>query len=160
MNIFHHPQGPNISATFHTNHSGITSITLAEHNQPGCCWQLEIGTMTGLINCWMTAYCEKRETPPLPLEWPPFPPFSRLVLEALSKVPFGQTLTYQQLASSAGRPKASRAAGSACGRNPFPLVIPCHRIVGSGGKSLGGFAFGLKIKRELLSFENSSYSMS
>ncbi len=158
MNLFHHPRGPRITATFLTSGKEISSITLAEHNQDGCCWQLESGALSDLINQWMNGYCEKEAVlPSLPLNLGKMPPFTKKILAALPTVRFGQVITYQQLASLAGQPKAFRAAGGACGRNPYPLVLPCHRILAGGG--LGGFAFGLGVKRELLSFENHLFSV-
>jgi len=79
------------------------------------------------------------------------PPFHRKVLAALARVPYGRTVTYGQLAARAGRPRAARAVGSCVARNPVPLVIPCHRVVASGG--LGGFGGGLDMKRRLLALE-------
>ena len=64
----------------------------------------------------------------------------------------GKTVSYQELATMTGHPKSARAAGSACGRNPCPLIIPCHRVITSAGK-LGGFTAGLEIKKLLLAFE-------
>ena len=78
-------------------------------------------------------------------------PFHRKVLAALARVPYGRTVTYGQLAARAGRPRAARAVGSCVARNPVPLVIPCHRVVASGG--LGGFGGGLDMKRRLLALE-------
>ncbi len=78
--------------------------------------------------------------------------FRKTVLKSLQKVPFGSTLTYGELASGSGHPGAARAVGTACHYNPFPLFIPCHRVVASGGK-IGGFACDLEIKRLLLEFE-------
>ncbi len=75
-----------------------------------------------------------------------------LVWEALVSIPFGQRLTYLDLAKSIGKAGAARAAGSACGRNPMPLLIPCHRVIRAGG-SLGGFSMGVEIKKRLLAFE-------
>lgn len=79
--------------------------------------------------------------------------FRRSVLDALSReVPRGETVTYGQLARYAGRPAAARAAGTACARNPLPLLIPCHRVVpGSGG--IGSYGGGAERKRALLALE-------
>lgn len=71
---------------------------------------------------------------------------------ALSKIPKGVTHTYADLAREIKRPKAVRAVGGACGANPVPLLIPCHRVVSA--KGLGGFSGGLKIKKRLLELEN------
>jgi O-6-methylguanine DNA methyltransferase len=78
--------------------------------------------------------------------------FQRKVLLALMKVPYGKIVTYGELAFKAGNPRASRAAGTACGRNPLPFVIPCHRVVAAGGK-LGGYGGGERLKRKLLENE-------
>jgi methylated-DNA-[protein]-cysteine S-methyltransferase len=74
------------------------------------------------------------------------------VLRALQEVPYGETISYGELAQRIGRPKASRAVGAANARNPLPIVIPCHRVIGSDG-SLVGFGGGLEIKRKLLDLE-------
>lgn len=79
-------------------------------------------------------------------------PFQRGVWEAIGAVPFGATITYAELARRCGRPSAVRAAGAATGRNPLTIVVPCHRIVGSGG-ALTGYAGGLDRKRTLLALE-------
>ena len=81
-------------------------------------------------------------------------PFSLRVLEAVTRVPFGRTETYQSIARQVGRSGAARAVGRAVATNPLPLVIPCHRIVGSDG-SLTGYGGGLELKRALLQMESS-----
>ncbi len=78
--------------------------------------------------------------------------FQRQVWKALLKIPFGQTRTYAQIANQIGRPKAQRAVGNAVGSNPFPVLIPCHRVVRSDGE-LGGFSAGPRIKPRLLRLE-------
>ncbi len=78
--------------------------------------------------------------------------FQRKVWQALTEIPYGQTISYAELAAAIGSPKAARAVGMANSRNPIPLIIPCHRVVGAGGK-LTGFALGLKIKKQLLELE-------
>jgi methylated-DNA-[protein]-cysteine S-methyltransferase len=78
--------------------------------------------------------------------------FGRAVLEELSRVPYGELTTYGTLASRAGSPRAARAVGTVMNRNPVPIVLPCHRVVGSTG-SLVGYAGGLDRKRTLLELE-------
>src|SRR5204863_8622869 len=78
--------------------------------------------------------------------------FQRSVWLALQKIACGKTKTYTQIATSVRKPKAARATGSACGANPIPLLIPCHRVLASGGK-LGGFSGGLEWKKRLLMVE-------
>lgn len=79
-------------------------------------------------------------------------PFRKKALSCLQKVVFGEVLTYGELAARIDQPKAARAIGTACHYNPYPLFIPCHRVIASG-KRLGGFAYDLKMKRLLLDFE-------
>jgi methylated-DNA-[protein]-cysteine S-methyltransferase len=79
-------------------------------------------------------------------------PFHADVLAELARVPYGQTETYGALATRAGRPRAARAVGTVMNRNPIPIVLPCHRIVGANG-SLTGYAGGLDVKLQLLQLE-------
>jgi len=88
----------------------------------------------------------------LPLDWSLVRGFAQGVLRATARVPFGETTTYRQVAEAAGSPRASRAAGNALGSNPIPIVVPCHRVLHSGG-GLGGYAGGLERKRTLLTLE-------
>ena len=74
---------------------------------------------------------------------------------ALCRIPFGKTITYGQQASNIKKPKAFRAVGSANGKNPIPIIVPCHRVVASDG-SLGGYSLGLKMKKQLLALEGVS----
>ena len=78
--------------------------------------------------------------------------FDRRVWEELATIPYGETMTYGELAARVGRPEAPRAVGGAVGRNPLPVVVPCHRVVGAGGR-LTGFRAGLEHKRRLLDLE-------
>ena len=78
--------------------------------------------------------------------------FQRKVWRALREIPFGETKSYQDLARAVGSPKASRAVGAANGKNPFSIVVPCHRVVGADG-ALTGFAGGLETKAALLALE-------
>jgi methylated-DNA-[protein]-cysteine S-methyltransferase len=80
------------------------------------------------------------------------PSFQQLVLAELQRVPYGATATYGGLAKRIGKPRAARAVGGALNKNPVPIVVPCHRIVGSSG-SLVGYAGGLERKQQLLSLE-------
>jgi len=80
------------------------------------------------------------------------PPFQQVVLRAAARIPCGQVRTYGQIAAQLGKPGASRAVGNALAANPFPLVVPCHRVVRAGGQ-LGGFGGGSTLKRALLARE-------
>ena len=78
--------------------------------------------------------------------------FDDTVWREVARIPYGTTATYGEIARRIGRPRAARAVGHANGRNPLPLVIPCHRVVAAGGK-LGGYGGGLPLKRRLLELE-------
>jgi O-6-methylguanine DNA methyltransferase len=78
--------------------------------------------------------------------------FQRSVWLALREIPSGKTRSYGEVAAAICSPKATRAVGSACGANPIPLLIPCHRVLANGGK-LGGFSGGLEWKKRLLAIE-------
>ena len=93
----------------------------------------------------------ERETVDMPLDLRGSPFFLK-VWQVMQKVPWGETWSYQELARRAGRPKAVRAAASACARNPICILVPCHRIISSDG-SLGGYGGGLDMKRALLDSE-------
>lgn len=86
------------------------------------------------------------------LDWRLSGGFARKVLRATARIPFGETRSYGQMATSAGSPRAFRAAGSALGSNPIAIVVPCHRVLRTGG-ALGGYAGGLDVKRRLLELE-------
>jgi len=92
------------------------------------------------------------ELPPFPLDTSKGTPFQREVWNALSRIPFGETRSYVEIAGSIGRPRAARAVGQACGKNPLAILIPCHRVVATGGK-LGGYTGGLDFKEALLKLE-------
>jgi len=79
-------------------------------------------------------------------------PFQKKVWSALTKIPYGQTRSYQEIAKSIGHPKAFRAVGNANGENSIPLIVPCHRVIESNG-GMGGFGHGIKVKMQLLSLE-------
>jgi len=79
-------------------------------------------------------------------------PFQQRVWQELARIPYGETISYGELAKRVGNPAASRAVGAANGQNPIPIVLPCHRVIGSNGK-LVGFGGGLDIKQALLETE-------
>lgn len=83
--------------------------------------------------------------------------FESRVWEAISKIPYGATTSYQALAASIGDPRAARAVGAATGRNPIGIIVPCHRVIGASG-SLTGYAGGLERKRALLELESNARS--
>ncbi|OFT81071.1 methylated-DNA--[protein]-cysteine S-methyltransferase [Corynebacterium sp. HMSC29G08] len=106
----------------------------------GAVWQLE------------EYFAGQRREFTVPLDLGGLPPFRAQALRALLQVPYGQTVSYTELAGAAGNSKAVRAAGSACATNPLPLFIPCHRVLRADG-SLGGYRGGEQAKRFLLALE-------
>jgi methylated-DNA-[protein]-cysteine S-methyltransferase len=79
--------------------------------------------------------------------------FQKKVWMALRQIPYGETISYKELAGAIGRPSAVRAVGAANGANPIPIIIPCHRVIGNDG-SLTGFGGGLPLKKKLLELES------
>jgi methylated-DNA-[protein]-cysteine S-methyltransferase len=103
----------------------------------------------------LDAYFEGRlQSFTVPLDWRLIHGFQEKVLRATYAVPYGHTLTYGEVAAEAGNPRAHRAAGTALGRNPIPLIVPCHRITRSGGIP-GNYGGGPEMKRALLKLEGS-----
>ena len=96
-------------------------------------------------------FAGKREDFDLPLA-PQGTPFQQKVWKHLRQIPYGETISYGELARRVGNPNASRAVGLANGSNPIPIIIPCHRVIGSNGK-LTGYGGGLPIKEKLLALE-------
>ena len=91
----------------------------------------------------------------VPIDWRLTHGFGRRVLRATARIPYGAVSSYKQVAAAAGSPRGSRAAGNALGANPIPIVVPCHRVLHSGG-GLGGYTGGLERKRLLLDVEHGS----
>ena len=99
-------------------------------------------------------FARKRRAFDVPLELAGTP-FQRQVWTTLAEIPYGETVSYAELAAMVGRPTAFRAVGQANGANPIPIVLPCHRVVASGGR-IGGYGGGLPVKRKLLTLEGVS----
>jgi methylated-DNA-[protein]-cysteine S-methyltransferase len=96
----------------------------------------------------------KRDHFDVPVDWKLTPPgFRNRALHAVARIPYGETRTYAQIAKQAGNPRAFRAAGTACGRNAIPLIVPCHRVLQSGG-GVGNYGGGPEMKRALLDLED------
>jgi methylated-DNA-[protein]-cysteine S-methyltransferase len=132
--------------------TGVTRVRLGARGKPrevGDGDALEFGRKAKRE---IIAYLEgglKRFTVPMVLTGTPF---QRAVWAKLLAIPYGRTRTYGQIAAELGKPRAARAVGTACGSNPIPILVPCHRIVaGNGG--LGGFGGGVGMKHDLLELE-------
>jgi len=91
-----------------------------------------------------------------PLDWSAGTEFQKSVWNALRRIPFGKTCSYGEIAKQIGKPRAVRAVGGACGANPIPVLVPCHRVL-AANKKLGGFSGGLNWKRALLAREGVTF---
>lgn len=96
----------------------------------------------------------KRKTFDIPIQHSSASDFFSKVMAIIEEIPYGQTITYKDIAKSINRPRASRAVGMVCNRNPIPIIIPCHRVIATNG-SLTGYKGGLDIKKQLLEMEKS-----
>ncbi len=94
----------------------------------------------------------RRRSFELRLDWRLSHGFTRRVLRAMARIPFGEISSYREIAAAAGSPRGSRAAGNALGANPLPIVVPCHRVLRAGG-ALGGYTGGVERKQALLAIE-------
>ncbi len=115
---------------------------------PGC----ELAESVDRLRPYLDALAAYFDGTPFPADLPldlDGAPFQAAAWEAMRSIPQGQVITYAELAARAGSPNASRASGTACGSNPVPLFVPCHRVVASNG-GLGGFGGGLEMKKLLL----------
>jgi methylated-DNA-[protein]-cysteine S-methyltransferase len=110
---------------------------------------------TALYTRQLREYFEgKRREFTFPIHWSIFRPFQREALQAVFRIPYGETRTYSEIAAEIRRPRAYRAVGRANATNPMPIVIPCHRLIGTDGKLRGyGGGEGLKTKEWLLKME-------
>ena len=123
------------------NESFITEVTLEKKE------------LTGTNPLLYSEYFEaRRKVFDLPLDLSKLTSFQKKVLQCCAKIPYGETLTYKDIALLIGNPRASRAVGNALHNNPIMIIIPCHRVLAK--HSDGGFAFGLEVKSKLLKLES------
>jgi methylated-DNA-[protein]-cysteine S-methyltransferase len=112
---------------------------------------LRVRAAAGQIDRYLSGL---QQTFTLVIDWTVLRPFQQAVLQATHEIPHGETRTYKEIAERIGRPRAARAVGRAEATNPMPLVIPCHRVIGTDGKLHGyGLAEGVKTKEWLLKME-------
>lgn len=129
----------------------ILFMAAHENAAPAPDWQHNPAAFTDAITQLEEYFAGKRIDFDLQLD-PSGTPFQQAVWAALQTIPYGQTVSYGDIARQIGKPSAVRAVGAANGRNPLPIVVPCHRVIGADG-SLTGYGGGLEIKRELLAME-------
>jgi methylated-DNA-[protein]-cysteine S-methyltransferase len=119
--------------------------------RPEATWKQDAAPLEKAVSQLRSYFAGEREEFDLPLA-PEGTPFQQEVWRQLCEIPYGETISYGELARRMGNPRASRAVGLANGSNPIPIVIPCHRVIGSNGK-LTGYGGGLPIKEKLLALE-------
>ncbi len=148
------PVGPLLVAA---DEAGLRLIHLQagrRRRKPEASWQHDPSALRPLAQQLGEYFRGERRTFDLPLA-PRGTAFQLATWRALSTIPYGETISYEELARRVGRPAASRAVGAANGANPLPIVVPCHRVIGKDG-SLTGFGGGLDTKRALLELEGAS----
>ncbi len=145
------PLGPLLLAA---DDAGLRHIVFATEKRavrPDAAWREDRKPLQETIRQLRTYFAGELESFDLPLA-PEGTPFQLDVWKRLCDIPYGETISYGELARRIGNPNASRAVGLANGANPIPIVIPCHRVIGSNGK-LTGYGGGLPIKEKLLALE-------
>jgi methylated-DNA-[protein]-cysteine S-methyltransferase len=145
------PVGPLLLAGDGSHLKLIDFQTGPHARRPGKDWAADPQPFRTAIEQLEDYFAGRRRTFELPLE-PDGTAFQRAVWRALTGIPYGETISYGELARRIGNPQASRAVGLANGANPLPIVVPCHRVIGADG-SLTGFGGGIEIKRQLLALE-------
>ena len=128
----------------------LTHLQFACRFRPPDDWRMDATVLDDARRQLDEYFCGRRRTFHLPLA-PQGTPFQRRVWQALLNIPYGETITYAQLARRIGSPRAARAVGQANSVNPIAIIIPCHRVVAANG--IGGYAGGPDIKRKLLALE-------
>ncbi|MCH9634417.1 MAG: Methylated-DNA--protein-cysteine methyltransferase [Chlamydiae bacterium] len=154
MKVFTFEEGPQILVHFHVSSNQILKVELSLHSQFEVHLHGDLPLKNQyLLEKWLKSYSLKKQTPfEINLLLSDYTPFQREVWQSLTKIPFGETCSYLQVSKMTSSPKAVRAVGSSCKKNPFPFIVPCHRVIRSN-KTLGEFNGGVEIKKRLLSFE-------
>lgn len=135
--------------TIHESNKKITKILINEKNSVNT----EESNLTKQTIKEINEYLDHKRTDfTIPLD-PQGTDHQIKVWNELKKIPYSETRTYKELATSLGNPNASRAIGSACGKNPIMIIVPCHRVIGTNGK-LTGYAGGIGVKEKLIDLES------
>jgi methylated-DNA-[protein]-cysteine S-methyltransferase len=129
----------------------LTAVHLPNRHPDTTGWERDDELLAEARRQFTEYFAGERTTFDLPLR-PHGAPFQLRVWDALLRIPYGETVSYGELARELGHPTAARAVGAANGRNPLAIVVPCHRVIGSNG-TLTGYAGGLECKRALLDLE-------
>jgi methylated-DNA-[protein]-cysteine S-methyltransferase len=145
------PLGPLLLAADETGLRNIEFVNGRRTARPDPTWREDPNPLREPVRQLRAYFAGDLKTFDLPLA-PAGTPFQLAVWRKLCEIPYGTTISYGELARHLGNPNASRAVGLANGANPIPIVIPCHRVIGSNGK-LTGYGGGLPIKEKLLALE-------
>ena len=149
------PLGPILLAGTETGLRIVSFLSGDDPISPEGAWREEPNAFAEAVRQIRAYFARELRSFTLALE-PYGTPFQLAVWEALRAIPYGKTLSYGELARRIGKPAAVRAVGAANGRNPLPLVVPCHRVIGADG-SLTGYHGGLAIKERLLALEQGDW---
>jgi len=137
-----------------SSHAGLQSVLFSKNGRPAVAdpsWQEDVSPLQEPIRQLRAYFAGDLQAFDLALA-PQGTPFQQTVWGELCRIPYGETISYGEIAKRIGNPNASRAVGLANGSNPLPIIIPCHRVIGSNGK-LTGYGGGLPIKEKLLALE-------
>ena len=149
---YHHGFLGDNHLVLHGNDNAVEYISYS--NEPNVAqYSDNIGPAAKDCITWLDHYFNRASCESLTPHFTQGTELQRRVWQRIHAIPYGTTISYTTLARDVGSPNAVRAAASACGKNPLPLLVPCHRVIGKDG-SLGGFAWGLDIKRRLLAHEH------
>ena len=148
------PLGPILLAADESGLRVISFLSGTKPVRPAYGWIKESGPFREAVAQLRAYFARELQLFTLPLS-PLGTPFQHLVWDGLRNIPYGTTLSYGELARRIGHPGSARAVGAANGRNPLPIVVPCHRVIGQSGQ-LTGYAGGLPIKQALLELEGIS----
>ena len=130
---------------------GLQSITLNPEKRRGSA-KLMTPERKKIFRQLRKYFCKRKINFKVKIDWQGIPDFTRKVLEETKRIPYGEVRTYNDIVERIGVKSSARAVGQALARNPFPIVIPCHRVIRKDG-GLGGFSWGLKWKKTLLELE-------
>jgi methylated-DNA-[protein]-cysteine S-methyltransferase len=151
------PVGPLLLVADEAGLRQILFVNGRHQARPEPSWKLDAAPLKTTVSQLRSYFAGELEEFDLTLA-PEGTPFQREVWRRLCEIPFGETISYGELARRIGNPQASRAVGLANGSNPIPIVIPCHRVIGSNGK-LTGYGGGLPIKEKLLGLEKKQLTL-
>ena len=162
MDLKNANQEPNLHIQITYSEGIVQSVKLTPSLTKGIQWVFDSSVsdpkLEACINKWLDAYLQKKmPSVQVPLALNFLPSFTQKVLFTIARIPIGTVYTYGQIATMMGRAQAARAVGGACGRNPFLLFIPCHRVLDAKQESRGFSDESISVKQSLLIFEGAKF---